>query len=118
MVQTQAEYLIEEVLGRGERIKLRSHSTQAYLTVDASGREEAERWVRDRCHVTVRGAFEFESGGLVVERTVYALCSVADPLPNGASICTFHFRSEAHAQTPPSPDFDVFRRRVDAHFGE
>lgn len=115
MAHTHAEYLIEEVPAAGERIKLGSHSTTVSLLVGASNRDEAERWVKDRRHVRVRGPVEF--GGSTVERTIYALCSEAYPLPDGDSMCTLHIGSAAHAETAPGPDSEVIRKLIDRHFG-
>lgn len=114
MAHTHAEYLIEEVPATGERIKLGSHSITVSLSVGATNRDEAERWVGER--LRIRGPVEF--GGSVVERTVYALCSGAHPLPDGESVCMLHIGSAAHAETAPGPDFDVIRKLIDRHFGE
>lgn len=116
MAHTHAEYLIEEVPATGERIKLGSHSITVFLSVGAANRDEAERWVRERYRLRIRGPVEF--GGSVVERSVYALCSGAHPLPDGESICMLHIGSAAHAATAPGPDSDVIRKLIDRHFGE
>lgn len=115
-MNSNADYLIEEVPGSGARVELRPTPQQVLLFVSASHRHQVKRWVNDRCDLKIRGPVTVRDS--TVERTIYGRCIEAKPCTTGEIVCNLSIGSASSAEMEPSPDVEEFRKLVDDYWGE